>query len=789
MGASGLRNARGTIVVTIAAIVLAFLRATTGCAADEGATKAPVKINIKIEDEQISKVLALLAEYAETNIVVGQDVKGKIESVNLTDVTVEDALRFICESTGLFWRREGNTYLVSAKPMTESATPQTGPAVSAGDTPSVSPPPVVPAGVPKSAAGPPLVAPVPPAPALIVGATAPEPEGATRALSGPPFAATAGPPPLVAPPGPPAGMAPVSPLAPVVPGAAAAMGAVGGISVSAPGSPSVPAVALAFSAAAPSAGRAPAVPALTSSSGPGAAPTEGPVAALTAPVLPAPAMGGVAGGATATGPVAAVGDVPRGIPALPGAAGKPDASTPPPAKAASPATPGTGAEKAEAPAGASGSAHYAGEGAVAEEGKLIATTKPASGADKTRAWQMFPVKYADPRTLAYLLGGTVSEDTRRDVRNGSLSRRSIKRGQLQTTTDAFAALGGANADERYFAQGINVGGGGGGGGGRGGGGGGGRGGGGGLGGGGGGGLGGGLGGGGGGGGQNRGGGGGAGGQGLLGASTTRYIAAFMPQNSLLVGGTQAEIDEVREILTMLDQPTKQVEISTKFLEVDVTNHKALGIDWTVSNGSLSFFNTGYAPGEAINNVVTWSRGKFNATLAVLQSEDKATIMEEPKMIWQNNMDGYIDFYVTIPYYTSTVTYNEFGQRSVDYSWDTVNVEQYLEITPRINADDTVTMFLTPDMEDQTGTVTGPDGSQQPIVAGQTLQTQVTVPDGETVALGGIIRKQRSFNTLSTPLLSEIPIIGKLFKSVTDDITNNETIIFVTVRIIHDVPAP
>jgi len=115
------------------------------------------------------------------------------------------------------------------------------------------------------------------------------------------------------------------------------------------------------------------------------------------------------------------------------------------------------------------------------------------------------------------------------------------------------------------------------------------------------------------------------------------------------------------------------------------------------------------------------------------------------------------------------------------------VEQTLEVTPRINADDTVTMYLTPIMEDQTGVVVGPNGEQVPIVASQ--EVEITVADGETIVLGGMIRKQRRYNTRSTPLLSEIPIIGKLFKSVRDNTQNSELLIFVTPRIMRDIPAP
>ena len=62
---------------------------------------------------------------------------------------------------------------------------------------------------------------------------------------------------------------------------------------------------------------------------------------------------------------------------------------------------------------------------------------------------------------------------------------------------------------------------------------------------------------------------------------------------------------------------------------------------------------------------------------------------------------------------------------------------------------------------------------------------VRVPDGETVVLGGVIRTDEAVNVRKTPLLHEIPIIGKLFKSRRVEKTNSELLIFVTPKIVRD----
>jgi len=415
--------------------------------------------------------------------------------------------------------------------------------------------------------------------------------------------------------------------------------------------------------------------------------------------------------------------------------------------------------------------------------RLIPESGPSGAAVKMgmRTVEMIPCKYANPADLALLLGGNVAEGAGMPFAQHQVGGRQRAGKGARTSTEVFGS-GDSGGGDTYWAQ--NLGGG----------------------------LGRGTGGGntggnqggnrgggntrggnqGGGAGNNRGGGqggrGGAGSQGMR-PDGVDSIVAFMPQNALLVSGDPAAIDQLREILSILDQPTKQVEISTKFIEVDVTDENSFGIDWYTSNGSLEFFQMGFMPAGAINNVLRWAKGKFEASLGVTLSQNKGEVVNEPHITTQNNVAAYISFMTEIPYFTYEVTYNSFGQREVTPTDDSFEIEQTLDVTPTINADDTITMYLNPIMQDQTGSVVGNDGTSVPIIATQELGTQVTVADGETVVLGGMIRKQKGTNLRSTPLLSEIPIIGKLFQSKQISNVNQELLVFVTPRIVRDIPAP
>lgn len=266
------------------------------------------------------------------------------------------------------------------------------------------------------------------------------------------------------------------------------------------------------------------------------------------------------------------------------------------------------------------------------------------------------------------------------------------------------------------------------------------------------------------------------------------IVAYMPQNALLIRGLPEEIDELKDMITFLDQPSKQVEVSCKFVSINVSDAKSFGIDWQVSNGQLEFWNMGFAPADAVNNVVRFARGRFQAELRAAVSSGRATVLAEPIVTTHNNLPAEINFYTEIPYFTAIVDYNEFGNRTVEFETDYAYIDNMLSVTPRINADDTVTMEIYPEIDQQVGTVEGPNGERIPITSNWYIYVpQVTVADGETLVIGGIISKSEDEQIRKTPLLSEIPLLGNLFQSKRRTVNNTETLIFVTPRIVRPIP--
>ncbi|MBX3111866.1 MAG: type II and III secretion system protein [Fimbriimonadaceae bacterium] len=115
----------------------------------------------------------------------------------------------------------------------------------------------------------------------------------------------------------------------------------------------------------------------------------------------------------------------------------------------------------------------------------------------------------------------------------------------------------------------------------------------------------------------------------------------------------------------------------------------------------------------------------------------------------------------------------------------LNIPTFLVIKPRINGDNTITMTLTPTISSIGQVKRGPDGQEIPDVLSQSVQVVARVKDRETIALAGITAKTDTYSESRIPLLSDLPIIGQLFRGRTQNQGTSELIVFVTPSIVGD----
>lgn len=263
------------------------------------------------------------------------------------------------------------------------------------------------------------------------------------------------------------------------------------------------------------------------------------------------------------------------------------------------------------------------------------------------------------------------------------------------------------------------------------------------------------------------------------------IIANEQDNSLLVRGDAQGIAELKQIISLLDIPAKQVQIKVEFITANVTDVNQFGISWDflpLPNAELETYQ-GNALQSTYDTFVSYAQGNMVARLYTYLSEGRGKNISSPIITTTNNTPASIFENIEIPYVTTTTVAGSTGGAVQGQSVNFLNIPTGLSVLPRINGDNSVTLVLNPRLE-VPGTSVIPNGP--PPVTTEELTTIRTVADGETMVLGGLVTKDDTNNTTKIPILGDLPIIGGLFRTKNENINNSELLIFVTPTVL---PSP
>ncbi len=263
-----------------------------------------------------------------------------------------------------------------------------------------------------------------------------------------------------------------------------------------------------------------------------------------------------------------------------------------------------------------------------------------------------------------------------------------------------------------------------------------------------------------------------------------FVMPYELDNTVIVRGEPDAIDELKSIIAQLDIAPRQLMIKAEFVEIDTTAASSLGINWQVERLGGSMITNFSVP----NNIsVGYANGNVIANLMTQISNSKAKLINAPLISTLNNVPASISIGTDIPYFTSTTFRDSNGNPTTETNVDFVSVTTELFVLPRINnADNSITVYLEPTISDSPGSVDTPSGSV-PIVSEQALTTTRRVQNGETIVIGGIIRKNETMNITGIPLLKDLPIIGQIFTTRSKVANDRELLIFLTPSIVPEKP--
>lgn len=256
-------------------------------------------------------------------------------------------------------------------------------------------------------------------------------------------------------------------------------------------------------------------------------------------------------------------------------------------------------------------------------------------------------------------------------------------------------------------------------------------------------------------------------------------------NALIVQDLDHSIENIKQLVSSLDIPVKQVEIEARIVTVSEGDLQKLGISWDAhrdgsvdsnSDASDPDFNFNFDGSMANVGLSFASLGGYalDLELSALQSENKAEIISSPRLITTNKQAAYIEQGTEIPYLESSSS----GATSVEFKKAVLS----LMVTPQITPDDKLVLDLVVTQDDIGENISTGTGEVVSI-ATQRIGTQVLVNNGETVVLGGIYQHKVNNSVSKVPVLGDIPGVGALFRHKSQSFAKKELLIFVTPKIV------
>lgn len=283
-------------------------------------------------------------------------------------------------------------------------------------------------------------------------------------------------------------------------------------------------------------------------------------------------------------------------------------------------------------------------------------------------------------------------------------------------------------------------------------------------------------------------------------------------NALIISERPSSLTRIAEVLKSLDKATDQVMIETKFVEVNDTDVKNLGINWS----SLANYQIGYSPADLLlsdnprASIGTNTGGttpgpapaeagyaygavltapQFNVALRALQTANESRVVSNPTIVTLNNTAAEINVgeEYPIPSYTYNAERGSFEVSGFEYK----PIGVLLKVTPQVNSQGFIRLNLEPEISVRGDPVSfgGASGAEIPIIRTRKTKTQVSMKDGHTLAIGGLIDSTSQRGQSKVPVLGNIPGLGRLFRSKTTDESKRNLLIFITSKVVSSESAP
>ena len=283
-------------------------------------------------------------------------------------------------------------------------------------------------------------------------------------------------------------------------------------------------------------------------------------------------------------------------------------------------------------------------------------------------------------------------------------------------------------------------------------------------------------------------------------------------NTLVLSDTPSSLTKLVPLIQSLDTQTPQVLIEAKFVETTKNPKKDLGINWSstllnheiqvrrpdptspiVSPGGPGAPNR--SPFEVSKNLaggpwtpatVILDAGEAKLVFSFLNADTDTELLANPRVVTTDNSKARISIATQFPIPNFTFSEQTASLQINGFTYKDIGI--ILNVLPRINKDDFVTLEVSPEASSSTENATlqsgGGSAVQIPIINTRTATTTVLIKSGNTLAIGGLMREDVSGNYTKVPLMGDVPLVGPFFRSKSLQKTKRDLLIFLTPTIVR-----
>lgn len=254
-------------------------------------------------------------------------------------------------------------------------------------------------------------------------------------------------------------------------------------------------------------------------------------------------------------------------------------------------------------------------------------------------------------------------------------------------------------------------------------------------------------------------------------------------NALVITERPSRMNNIQEIIDRLDRPTAQVMIESKFVELTLEDRRTLGVDWNFDGLNLASLAGSYSVpltgGASAASGVIFSEGQLNAILRALQTNNRANLVSNPTVVTLDNEPIFIHVGETITVVYPSIN-NQTGTETPGER-EKIEIGIKLRVRPQVSNHGFINLTVNPEVSSIIGEREY-FGADYPTIAVRRLtDAKISIKDGYTLAIGGLIENNRRKEIRQVPLLGDIPLLGRLFQTEIKNDLDRNLIIFITAR--------